>query len=93
MKFCLETFKFFAFDGPCQPERSDRAGIGIRASARGRDVSSANAIGRPDRANGLDRSSVLTSIEIRTEGGGENKMGHIRNEPGINVGDDFIRNT
>ena len=63
MNLVIENQHVFPFDGPCQPERSDRAGIGIRASARGRDVSSANAIGRPTGGgDGLDLSSPLWNM-------------------------------
>ena len=41
---------------------------------------------------GGERGEGLLQLP-KEEGGGENKMGHIRNEPGINVGDDFIRGT
>ena len=56
--------RFFAFDGPCRPWRSDRAGIGIRALAERRDVSSANANRRPTEGgrDGLDLSSPLWNM-------------------------------
>lgn len=44
-------------DGPCTPRQTDRVG-GIGASAKGRDVSSANAVGRPEKSGIFSISMV-----------------------------------